>query len=141
MDPRDFQVLASELVAGNRVSQFRTAISRAYYAVHNVGAEILTEFGFKIPENPSGHAGVWNRLSNSGDPQLEKVGSQLSDLHGKRIQADYRMKKHSVENPKTARAVVETANEMIRAIDGCRSGDRRDQIIETIRKWEAKTNQ
>ena len=89
----------------------------------------------------SPHTPRWDRLSNSGDSELEEMGSQLCDLHGQRIQADYRMNKHGVENPTTARALVATANKMIHAIDGCRSGPRRDQIIEAIRKWEAKTNQ
>jgi uncharacterized protein (UPF0332 family) len=141
MDPRDFQVLASELVRGSRASEYRTAVSRAYYAVHNVGFEILTEFGFNIRKNFSGHADVWDRLSNSGDSDLEKIGSQLSNLHGQRIHADYRMDKREVESSKTAQAIVETARKMIQILDGSRSDTKRNQIISAIKKWEEKTNQ
>lgn len=48
MEPREFQILASELVSRNRPADIRTAISRAYYAVFNVGVEVLKEFGFTI---------------------------------------------------------------------------------------------
>ncbi|MFH0812226.1 MAG: hypothetical protein V2A69_05245, partial [Pseudomonadota bacterium] len=47
---REFQKLASELVKRNEPAEIRTAISRAYYATHNVGAEILTGMGFEIVE-------------------------------------------------------------------------------------------
>ena len=141
MDPREFQVLSSELVAGNRASELRTAISRAYYAVHNVGVEILTEFGFRISKSPSGHGEVWNHLSNSGDSEVVIVGSKLSDLHSRRIHADYRMDKKDVEVQMTAKALVETASKMIQVLDGCRSRSRRDQMIKAIREWEGKIKQ
>jgi hypothetical protein len=140
MNPRDFQILASELVKDGRASAYRTAISRAYYAVHNVGVEILTEFGFTINKNPSGHSDVWNRFSNSGDSELENVGSQLCNLHGQSISADYRMGKKDIENPKTVQVTIENANKMIQIIDETCSSQKRTRIITAIKEWEKKTN-
>jgi uncharacterized protein (UPF0332 family) len=141
MDPREFQNLASELVNGRRASEIRTAISRAYYAVYNVGVEILTELGFRISEGPSGHAEVRNRLSNSGESKVVMVGSQLNDFYTRRLHADYRLNRKDVENQKTAQALVELAKMMIRTLDESRSEPKRLQIIKAIQEWELKTSQ
>lgn len=140
MDPREFQKLASVLVAGKNPAEIRTAISRAYYATHNVGAEILTGMGFKIAEGAAGHGDVWNRLSNTADIEVMRVGSQLSNLHTKRIHADYRLNMRDVENQKTAQGLVEQANRMIQILDGCCLEPRRSQIIKAIKDWEEKVS-
>jgi hypothetical protein len=141
MDPREFQVLASQLVSRNRPADIRTAISRAYYAVFNVGVEVLNEFGFTISEGPSGHGEVRFRLSNSGDSEVVKIGSKLKDLHTGRLHADYRLARKDVENQKVAQALVQLAEKMIQTLDECRSQPRRLQIIKAIRDWESKTGQ
>jgi hypothetical protein len=138
MNPREFQRLASELVTGKTPAEIRTAISRAYYATHNVGAEILSRVGFRISEGPGGHGDVWNRLSNSGDSEITKVGSQLSNLYAMRIHADYRLNRTDVENQKTAQGLVEQANRMIKILDENFSGPKRTEITKAIQDWEQK---
>ncbi len=140
MDPREFHRLASQLVGGTSPAEFRTAISRAYYATYNVAVEILEDMGFRISKGPAGHGEVQNRLSNSGDAEVMRVGSQLTDLHSRRIQADYRLDRTDVENIKTARALVEQARRMIQTLDECRSGSQRAQIIAAIQDWERKVS-
>ena len=141
MDPREFYTLASELAARSRASEMRTAISRAYYAAHNVGVQILSEMGFRISNGSACHADVWNRLRNSSDLDVNKVGIQLAELHSKRILADYRMNRSEGENRVTAQALVETTGRMIKTLDECRSEPRRLQIIKAIQEWEIKTGQ
>jgi hypothetical protein len=138
MDPREFQTLAFTLVNGKTPAEIRTAISRAYYAIHNVGAEVLSRAGFRISEGPGGHGDVWNRLSNSGNSEVMKVGSQLSDLYTMRIHADYRLARKDVENQKTAQGLVEQANRMIKILDGNCSGTKGTHIIKAIQEWEKK---
>lgn len=140
MNPREFQKLASELVTGKTPAEIRTAISRAYYATHNVGTEILTEMGFRISEGPGGHGDVWNRLSNSGNSEVMKVGSQLSDLYTMRIHADYRMNRKEAENQKTAQAFVQQSYRMIQVLDECCTEPKRAQIIKAIQEWEQKVS-
>ena len=140
MDPREFHRLASQLVGGTTPAEFRTAISRAYYAVYNVAVQILEEMGFRINRGPAGHGEVQNRLGNSGETEVMKIGSQLTDLHSRRIHADYRLDRTDVENEKTVRTLVEQAGRMIRTLDGCRSSPRRAQIIAAIRDWERKVS-
>ena len=138
MDPRDFHRLASHLVRSSSAAEIRTAINRAYYATYHIGSEVLREMGFQISTGPQGHGDVRNRLSNSGAPEVMRVGSQLGDLQGRRIQADYRLDTLEIENPKTARALVEQAARMIQTLERCCKGLQRPQIIAAIKAWERK---
>jgi len=119
MDPRAFHQLASHLVRGSSAAEMRTTISRAYYATYHLGAELLREMGFHISTGPQGHGDVRHRLGNSGVPEVMRIGSQLGDLQGRRIQADYRLDNPEVENPKTARALVEQAARMMQTLERC----------------------
>lgn len=138
MNPRDFHQLASELCQGNRAVNFRTAISRAYYAVYNVGFEILSGMGFRLSTGSAGHGDVRNRLSNSGEEQIVSIGSKLSTLESMRIKADYKLDRKDVENPKTAQAIVRQVEEIIQTLDTFCSGPDRDSIIRAIKEWEQK---
>ena len=138
MNPRDFSRLASELVNATRAAELRTAISRAYYATYNVSVEMLRDMGFRINRGPGGHGEVRNYLSNCGDPEVTRVASQLSDLHHKRIRADYDLNRGDVENQTTARALVEQARRMIQILDQCRSDPRRTQIVRAMQDWERR---
>ncbi len=140
MNPREFQQFASKLANGNSPAEFRTAISRAYYAAYNVGVEVLEEMGFRISEGPAGHGEVRHHLNNSHDIEMMRVASQLGELHSKRIHADYRLHRKDVENKKTAQTLVERANKMIQTLDRCCSGPKRVQIVEAIQDWKQKTS-
>jgi len=140
MDPREFHRLAAQLVGGTSPAEFRTAVSRAYHAAYNVAVQILEEMGFRVSRGPAGHGEVQNRLSNCGDGEVIRVGSQLAGLHSKRIQADYRLDRTDVESVKTVRALVEQAKRMIQTLDECRSEPRRTQIIAAIQDWERKVS-
>lgn len=139
MDPREFYQLALRLVDGASPAEVRTAISRAYYATFHVGAEILRGMGFRISQSAKGHDDVQKRLSNSGDPEVMRVGSQLVDLRHRRNEADYDLNREATENPKTARGIVEQANRMIQTLDLCRQGSKCTQVIQAIRDWERMT--
>jgi len=138
MDPREFLKVASELVAGATPAKIRTGISRAYYAAHNAGVEVLTEMGCTIEKGPGGHGDVRMRLNNSGDPEVMSAASKLGDLQSKRIKADYRLENTDVEDQKTAQADVEVAKRIVQILDACRSGSKKTQVIEAIRDWERK---
>lgn len=136
MDPRAFLQLAATLVNRSGAAELRTAISRAYYATYNVSVELLKTMSVSINEGPAGHGQVANYLSNSGDLEMQKVGSQLADLHSKRIRADYRMDRRDVENPKTAQALIAQVNMMIQTLDACRSEPKFSQIKSAIETYQ-----
>jgi len=138
MDPRDFQKLAAKLASGKSSSEIRTAISRAYCSVFNVGVELLKGIGLGVSEGPSGHGEVEHRLSNSANTNVEKVGSLLSDLRSRRIRADYRLDKKEIENQKNAQALVQLAHKMIQTLDTCFTGPHREEITSAIREYLQK---
>jgi hypothetical protein len=99
MDPHDFHQLALQLAHSSHAAELRTAISRAYYATYHVSVTLLEAMHFRLSRGPAGHGEVRNRLSNSGDPEVMRVGTQLGQLQSQRIAADYRLHHTSVENP------------------------------------------
>ena len=135
MDPRDFQKLAAKLATGNNPSEIRTAISRAYYSVFNVGVELLRGIGLEVSKGPGGHGDVEHRLSNSANIDVEKVGSQLSDLRNRRNWADYRLDKTRLETQKNAQALVQQAHNMIQTLDRCFTSTHREEINSEIREY------
>jgi uncharacterized protein (UPF0332 family) len=131
MVPRDFLRLAQQLSGGGAAS-VRTAISRAYYAAHHTGVEVLEGMGFAIPRNPQGHNEVLTLLNRSRDPDIQRTGNELRELYGKRIRADYRFNKLDVENPKTAAALVAQADKLMLILEACRSDPRRQAVKASI---------
>jgi uncharacterized protein (UPF0332 family) len=140
MDPREFKSLASDLVSSTKPAYLRTAISRAYYAAYNVGAELLMGMGFEIHQGPSAHANVEYRFNNSGSAELSKASSQLALLRTRRIEADYRLDRKNVENPKTAEALVKEAEKIIKVLDKQCIGSQRENIIKAIREYDRVTS-
>ena len=70
MDPRAFHTLAQRLSPGPAAADCRTAVSRAYYATFNVGAEILRGLGFRVRKGAAAHGEIYHCLSNGGDPAV-----------------------------------------------------------------------
>ncbi|SPD71992.1 hypothetical protein PITCH_A1150027 [uncultured Desulfobacterium sp.] len=137
MEPRQFQFLASRLAEnGAYPAEFRTAISRSYYAVFHFGLDLLDSLGFSIPQNPNAHEAVYRHLNNSGDADLVKVAVKLGDLRTKRIQADYRLNMSDVESKENAKMFVHSAESIIETMKKCCQGKDRNQIIRNIKDWK-----
>jgi hypothetical protein len=65
MDPHDFLEVAGEWAAGSREAEWRSGVSRGYYAAFHVGWLLLARQGFAVPEGPQGHGYVWLRPANA----------------------------------------------------------------------------
>ena len=89
MNFRDYLTVATRLMAGATEADWRSAISRAYYAAFHVGCDLLRTLGFRVPRADRAHAFVWLRLSNSGHPDVNQAGSDLNQFRGERNRADY----------------------------------------------------
>lgn len=123
------------LVARNEAADLRTAVSRAYYAAFHVASDVLEGLGFRLDKGAAAHGKASQYLLNSGDTALARVGSQLSDLHGKRIDADYRLGNTIIETRNTAVALVAQAHSMIQALDQGIDERRREAVKDAIRRW------
>jgi uncharacterized protein (UPF0332 family) len=115
MDGREFLTVADDLAVGENEADWRSAISRAYYAAFHVARAVLVQCGFDAPIGDQAHAYLWLRLSNCGHPDLEEVGRRLSRLRSLRNQADYQLAV-SVEQPQAASYVL-MATEIIETLD------------------------
>ena len=137
MDPRQFLYLAQRLAEhGAYPVEFRSAISRAYYAAFHVGLNVLKGMGFSIYENALAHKTVYQHLCNSGDDELDKTASKMNDLRTRRNHADYKLNRPDVEKKENARMLVHQAARLIETIEKrCQSEDR-GEIIDAIQEWK-----
>ena len=89
MNPRDFLTVADALILGDSEAEWRTALSRAYYATFHVARNLLRQCGFVIPQSEQAHAYLGLRLANCGHPDIVQGGKDLIDLRRQRNRANY----------------------------------------------------
>ena len=134
IQPLEFLTLAEIWVEGSSEGEWRSAVSRAYYAAFHVARDLLTGLGFRVPHGPQAHAYLWMRLSNCGDPGIADAGSDLNDLQGWRNRADYDLRR--TLNQPTARTWVRTARAVVQRLDSALVDPARAQVIRAIRDYE-----
>ncbi len=115
MTPRDFFALAEELIEGDTEAHWRSAVSRGYYAAFHVARLLLGRCGFRVPESERSHKYVSDRLSNSGDPAVNRAGLDLDGLRDERNRADYDLRRRL--SRRDADDVVEAARPIIEALE------------------------
>ncbi|MFO0841778.1 MAG: HEPN domain-containing protein [Gemmataceae bacterium] len=89
MNPLEFLDLASEWSVGTREGEWRSSISRAYYAVFHVARNLLAQVGFQVPSASVSHQYLFQRLNNCGEPIVQKAATLLNNLRRERNFADY----------------------------------------------------
>lgn len=89
MNPEEFLATADELCEGTREADWRSAVSRAYYAAFHAARNLLRECGFAVPRHGEAHAYLTDRLAHCGNPSLVLAARDLLVLRGQRNRADY----------------------------------------------------
>lgn len=89
MDETGFLDVANDLSEGSREADWRSAISRAYYAAFHKARRLLRQSGFAVPHGEQTHAYLWFRLSNADHPDVMNAGADLGRLRTARNRADY----------------------------------------------------
>lgn len=118
MHPTQFLKLAKLLRDGPPdVENYRTAISRAYYASYHAGREALSAIGIRPSEGPAGHGDVVKCLGACGDSVLARAGTRLQALHGRRRKADYSLGDPTAETHGEAQTACLEADHIIKLID------------------------
>ncbi|SRR5260370_15467225 len=82
--------LADELAKRADEAALRTAISRAYYYVYQLGLKRAETNGFKARPDEGIHKQLWRNFNASPDPDCRRLGELANRLMDKRIMADYR---------------------------------------------------
>ncbi len=94
MTGNDFLTLATRLGSGSTEAEWRTAVSRAYYAAFHGARDLFHGLGFTVPRADPAHQYLYHRLNNFGHAQLEQAGRDLNSLRTLRNQADYELRQH-----------------------------------------------
>ena len=78
--PEDFLAQAESWIALPTEADWRSAVSRGYYAAFHTARQLLLDLGFRPPQGPQAHGYLRLRLSNCGDPTLSMTGADLNEL-------------------------------------------------------------
>ncbi|MBC8142237.1 MAG: hypothetical protein H7Y38_12435 [Armatimonadetes bacterium] len=83
--------MARDLAQGSTEAQWRTAISRAYYAAFWVARDLVVESGVPVRDlGENTHNAIWDNLETDYNEAGESLGIMGRDLKKSRIRADYR---------------------------------------------------
>src|SRR5712692_7297367 len=134
MNFRDFLTLAAALATSSTEAEWRSAVSRAYYAAFHVACELLRDLGFTVPRAERAHAYLWLRLANSGHPDVRNAGLDLSQLRQERNRADYDAHRNLGQG--TAAKDLQTAQDIVRVLDAGRLEPTRTQITDAMKIYE-----
>ncbi len=136
MDPERFLELARILKGGPGTPEnYRTAISRAYYAAFHVGVTALKAIGIRASDGPGGHGEVVSCLGACGDSDLQEASMRLKILHGRRRQADYKLSDLNVETRQEADLACLDSKEIIDQINNLQSKGSRGAAISEMRQF------
>jgi uncharacterized protein (UPF0332 family) len=134
MEFRDFLSLSTALVNGSTEAEWRSAVSRAYYAAFHVARQLLLGLRFTVPGADRAHGYLWLRLANAGLADVEDAGNRLNALRRERNRADY--DGHVLVSQPAARALVLRAEEIIRALDAAAVEPVRTQVTDAMKVYE-----
>ena len=134
IDGRDYLTLAKTWITGASEAEWRSAVSRAYYAAFHEARDLLRDLGFASPRGDQAHAYLWLRLSNCGNAQVQLAGSDLNTLRRERNRADYDLDR--TMGHADALLQVQAAERIIQILDTADSEPTRTQITEAMRSYE-----
>jgi uncharacterized protein (UPF0332 family) len=130
------QSLADEpgLQGEGRTAQYRTAISRAYYAVFGTAkAHLQDDLGFKVATRNT-HADVRGRIRELGQTNdvYDEVAVKLERLRKNRVLADYKAEWPPDQDlTDVARAAIQSAGHALAALGTVRTPPDDQDVTET----------
>jgi uncharacterized protein (UPF0332 family) len=134
MNWRDFLALATRLAAGATEADWRTAVSRAYYAAFHVARRVFADLNFTVPRADRAHQYLVFRLSNCGESAVEQSGRDLETLRRLRNRADYD-ETPALPQPQAA-AAVQLAGGILHVLDAARQEPARTRIRDGMIAYE-----
>jgi uncharacterized protein (UPF0332 family) len=137
--PEEYQTLAEIWITSGSEAEWRSAVSRAYYAAFHAARQLLVALGFRVPRASQAHAYLWMRLSNCGDPVIQIAGADLNNLQSGRNEADYDF--HLSFTQATALRLVQLARLIIQRLATGLVEPTRTQIRDAMRDYERVTLQ
>ena len=107
----DFQDTADRLARGAVEGDWRSAISRTYYAVFHYFREYFLSHGFDVGRGGQSHFNLYSGLSNCGLTSVAVLGRRVDQLRTDRTKADYNLgtridQAYALDAVRRGRAVV-----------------------------------
>ena len=135
MTGRDFVNTADHLSTRTAESDWRSAVSRAYYAVYLECREAMRRWGLTISVRGS-HRDVGQRLSAPANADLNLIARTFDHLASLRNKADYELATiPAFASAVKAKAAVSDARKAIALLDALEADPARlKQAIDDIRK-------
>jgi uncharacterized protein (UPF0332 family) len=134
MDGGDFLTVADALAAGNSEAEWRSAVSRAYYAAFHRARDLLRLCQFDVPGDERAHQYLERRLANAGLVDLITAGSRIGSLRRIRNWADYELDRPL--DQATAVLRVQTASDLLPILKAAEEEPFRSRLTEAIRVYE-----
>src|SRR5260221_8662426 len=87
----DFLAAARRMIQGPAEADWRSAVSRCYYAVFHTVREFFLAHGLDIGSGPQAHYNLYIGLNNCGVPALIPIATRVNTLRYERVRADYEL--------------------------------------------------
>jgi uncharacterized protein (UPF0332 family) len=116
MSPLDFLTLAKRLASGPGEAEWRSAISRAYYAAFHSATAYVESCGVKLPHSAAAHDKVSHCMQNCESEDLALAGIKLNSLRKMRNVADYQLAGKQFSSAKAAAPFLTVADEITSAV-------------------------
>jgi len=135
IQPEDFLTLAESWIQGTSEAEWRSAVSRAYYAAFHKARRVFSDLGFQPPRGDQAHAYLWLRLLNCGDPHVQVAGSDLNSLRRDRNRADYAVDQTMLQS--NGLTQVQSARQIIQVLNAATIEPTRPQITDSMKTYES----
>lgn len=116
------------------MADWRTAVSRAYYAAFHVARRLFSDLNFVVPRADRAHQYLVFHLSNGGESAVEQAGRDLETLRRLRNRADY--DEMPVLTQSQAAAAVQLAESIIQVLDAARQEPTRTRMKDAMIVYE-----
>lgn len=139
MEPKLFLELAKKLLTMSSEAAYRSAVSRAYYAVFHAAAVFLDKMGFATARSSQAHGQLPIRFNNCGTKDGVQMARWLKDLHRNRLSADYDLNSSDFNAQfKSAMLIAQAEQALLRLHALAASPNLCDQIRKGVRVYEEK---
>jgi uncharacterized protein (UPF0332 family) len=106
---REFQLTAERLAQGSSEGDWRSAVSRRYYAVFHFFRDFLLSHGLDVSAGAQSHFNVYSGLLHCGFPSVGTLASRTDAVRQSRAWCDYDLRQ-SIRQAFAQRQVQEAAS-------------------------------
>jgi uncharacterized protein (UPF0332 family) len=111
MDWREFLETAERLARGATEGDWRSAVSRAYYAIFHFFREFLLHHGLDLGQGGQCHSNLYYGLNNCGVTAVQSLAARVDRLRQFRVEADYDFQR--IVDQAQAQNEIQVANDLL----------------------------